>query len=239
VSKKAKHLLTLGVAALAATLGLLSAALLGAFSSSPAFYLDGQGPLASTGNYGHASSEGEPALGPGYTGPRTLGFELCMRDSGPPAVIKSVSATQSIGDGYRILGMYARTIDLSTGDEAILSVDGFPPHLPLGSAHPDKLYPIAGYKVTARCSVIGHAYDELLIGLDAAPGQGGGWDGISVTYTVAGKTHTVRLPYRFFICGPYTIQRYSVCSPDLNSPRSPIPAVSASALPTGSGVTTP
>jgi hypothetical protein len=226
VSKKARRLLMLGVAALAATLGILSAVLLGAFTSSPAFYLDGQGPLASTGDYGHASSEGFPELGPGYTGPRTLGFELCMRDSGPPAVIKSVSATHAIGDGYRIAGVLARHIDLSTGDESILSVDGFPPHLPLGSERPDKLLPAAGFTVTARCSVVGHAYDELLIGLQAAPGQGGGWDGISVTYAVAGKTHTVHFPYRFFICGPYTIQRYSVCTSDLNTAHStsaPVP----------------
>ena len=223
MSKKARPLaIWLGVVASAATLGLVAVLLTGVFSSTQKIYLDGQGPLASTGDYGHASSEGFPAYGSSlYGGPVTLGFRLCIRQGSHPAVIRSVTPTQTVGGGYRIVGMYARTIDLGTGDEAIIGVNGFPPRLPLGSAHPDPLYPVNGYTVTAPCSETNGAYDELLIGFDATPGQGGGWLGINVTYTDGGSSHVVSLPYRFFICGPLAVQRYSVCQRAQDTPASP------------------
>jgi hypothetical protein len=224
VSKRRKRLIvTSAGAALVVALGIGSAFYVGVFRTGQQVFRDGQGPLASTGNFRDLNSEGFPALGsPFYTGPRTLGFRLCVREGNKPAVLKSVAPARTTGDGFRVLGVRARKIDLSKGDKPIMSVSGFPPRLPLGSSHPDTLSAVDGFRVAAKCGDITHSYDELLVGLDAVQGaHGGGWLGIDVTYRVGSSTHVVELPYDFFICGPDVARAYHVCAEEVSRASTP------------------
>jgi hypothetical protein len=181
----------------AAALAVIIAVATSTGATVPFRHLDGQGPLGSGGN--STSSSGfdfTPSSGPG---PWTLGYSLCLVQGTQPAVIDSVSATRTSGDGYRFLGALMHEFHPQGGNFGILSAPGFPPTVP------DRLRSAIGYSVTSLCSHTGppDPYTELLIGFGRAPGvRGGGWTGIDVGYTVAGQHHIVTLGYYIYICGP-------------------------------------
>jgi hypothetical protein len=239
VSKRRKRLIvTSAGAVLVVALGVGSAFYVGVFRTGQQVFRDGQGPLASTENFSDVNSEGFPAIGsPFYSGPRTLGFRLCIREGNQPAVLESIAPARTTGDGFDVLGARARQIDLATGDKPIMSVSGFPPHLPLGSNQPVALAALDGFRVSARCGDTSHTYDELLVGLDAVQGaHGGGWLGIDVTYRVGSSTHIVELPYDFLICGPDAARMYHVCAQEFSRASTSI-GDSANAPPTADQAT--
>jgi hypothetical protein len=190
----------LRVAALAVTLGVVLVAAYFVIGNSPrGHYNDGQGPLRST-NSRAVQSGAFPA---DARGPWTMGYRLCVQSE--PVTVLTVAPGNTVGDGYRVLGVLARHITNTAVDTPIIGVNGYPPILP-NAVHPDRLVPAADFVVTSSCSNK-TTYDELLVGWDNAhTTQGGGWLGIDVTYRAAGHDHVVILPYEILICGPAAIR---------------------------------
>lgn len=190
----------LRVAASTVILGLVAVTAYFVSGNTPrGHYYDGQGPLRSTDSRAVQSG----AFPADARGPWTMGYRLCVQ-SGPVTVL-TVEPDKTVGDGYRVLGVLARHITNTAVDTPIIGVNGYPPTLP-NAVHPDRLVPAADFVVTSSCSNK-TSYDELLVGWDNAhTSQGGGWLGIDVTYSAAGHTHVVRLPYEILICGPAAIR---------------------------------
>jgi hypothetical protein len=164
---------------------------------------NGEGVLASTEDSSNVQTLAFQQNGRGQ-GADTIGIRLCLRAGATSATIRAVVPAKAVGDSFEYLGARMRTIDIrpSSGDGPIGSVRGFPPALPQGASHPDRLQPVAGYVVKAACNDTA-TYDELLIGWQVASGvRGGGWIGIDVRYDVGGHTHVVKLPYTLVVCGP-------------------------------------
>ena len=61
---------------------------------------------------------------------------------------------------------------------------------------------IDGYSVKTACTDAPSApYTELLIGLGLQSHDGGGWRGIEIAYSVAGRHHVLVLNHDLLICG--------------------------------------
>jgi len=195
----------LGVAA--ATLALLFLVVVAFRNAQTDHHLDGQGPLASTGDPHHQEASAFDAV---KGGPWTLGYQLCLFQGDQPAVIESVAPTKTVGDGFRFLGAQVRQFAPTRSHTPILSLDGYPPALP------DTLHPAKGFSVTTPCSKNGlpPTYTELLIGFDrASTAGGGGWRGIDVTYATGGRRHVVTLGYDILICGSAVTDEPHLCGP--------------------------
>jgi hypothetical protein len=192
----------LGVVVLA-TLGTAFVINLG---GGPERHRDGQGPLGSSGDPASIVGLGfDPIIG----GPTwSVGLQLCLAQGNQPAVLDgSVTPTETFGSGFRYIGAFIHEFTPSQGGSPIISVDGFPPHLP------EALQPLAGYAVKYRCQ---HPhldrtvpYSELILGFGrGSETGGGGWLGVDVGYTSGGHHHVVSLGYYFMICGPAAPAQY-------------------------------
>jgi hypothetical protein len=161
----------------------------------PEAHRDGEGPLASAGDWHHQDTI---AFDPVKGGPWTMGYRLCLAQGTQPAVIDSVGPAATVGSGFRFLGAYTRQFTYTREHTPIGSVDGYPPSLP------DTLHPVTGFSVSIPCqrATWGSIYTELLIGFGRGTGtDGGGWRGIKVGYTVGGRHRIVTLGYNMLICG--------------------------------------
>ena len=159
---------------------------------------DGEGPL---GSYGVPGAGGEgmrvnPASGATSW---TYGVDLCLDSGGQPAVLESVGPTVSVGSGYQVLGTGVREFDATPDHNGIISVDPWPP--PTAQV-PDPISPVAGFAVSTPCThgAFGPA-TELLVGLAVTSADGGGWQGIEVSYTAGGRHHVLVLNHDLMICG--------------------------------------
>ena len=201
--------LPLGIAATAVgALALAAAATLLSRPASPSVHPDGGGPLGSAGEaqqvVNAVPAEGNPVT--------TFGIPLCITD-GNPSVITSVGPWKSVGV-FTLLGVRARTFLPTAQDTVIYAVDGYPPSVP------DPLQDPVGLKVTNPCgSGPGTPYTELLVGLSAVDGAGGGgWQGIAVGYKSGSRDLTLRITDDLIICGPTTA---AWCTSDSAPPTPP------------------
>ena len=163
-------------------------------------HADGDGPLSSLVPGTRIGN----ALDPTASGRVTFGIELCLLTGEDVAVIDAVGPSGTVGTGFRFIGSLARTFDPEPGvdsrHEPIGSVEGFPPP---ASFAPDHLSDAIGYRVQVRCrhDQPPQTYTELLLGFERDGDNGGGWHGIDIGYTFAGRHRIVSLAYDFCFQG--------------------------------------
>jgi hypothetical protein len=156
-------------------------------------HADGDGILASNGTPDFHNSWGRDAR---FTGPVTGAIRLCLARGTEPAVIESIGPDRIVGSNWQYLGASVRVFTPSAGHTTIISMDGYPPPLP------DTIQTAVGFGVTTPCGDVGNGpYTELLIGLAPGDPAGGGWDGIDVTYRVAGVESVLVVRQAFVQCG--------------------------------------
>jgi hypothetical protein len=132
----------------------------------------------------------------------TYGVRLCLSTGTGPATIESVVPDQTVGAGFKPLGMYIRRFVATIQHTPINSVDGFPPS---SAQIPDALEQVAGFQVVDPCSnLLDATTAELLIGLAAVGDGGGGWKGLDITYKADGQEYILFAEYGLYVCGPAT-----------------------------------
>lgn len=169
----------------------------GILGAPPERHADGAGPLASRNGPGSESMAVDPDRAGGSSW--TYGVRLCLSAGSDPVVIDSVGPSKSVGTGYRYLGAKIRTFSESPSHAGIISVNGYPPPT---SYVPDPLVAAIGSRVTTACTATGLGpYTELLVGLELTSLVGGGWQGIDIGYTAAGRHRILEIDQNFLICG--------------------------------------
>ncbi len=170
----------------------------------PTSHEDGAGPLTSVGAPTEDSIKTDPAPGADAW---TFGVQLCLTGS-KPAVLSNVQPTRVVGSGFEFLGAGVRQFVVAASHVPILSADGWPPAPDLD---PDPMSSLSGYAVTQPCDyAVTGRYTEMLIGLGRVGTDGGGWDGIEISYTVDGRSFVLVLHHGIAICGT----QVSCASPD-------------------------
>lgn len=185
---------------LLAAAGLLAALVIGlaAFSwlQGSARHGDGEGPLGSYGG-GFEAMKIDPIAAGGTSW--TYGVGLCLVSGIEPAVLESVAPTKTVGHGFQFLGVGVREFTPTPGHLPIISVNTWPPPT---SAVPDPLRAVHGFSVSTRCGQGPDArYTELLVGLGLVSADGGGWQGIEISYTVGGRHQILVMDHDLLICG--------------------------------------
>jgi hypothetical protein len=166
----------------------------------PDHHADGAGPLSSLG----PGTKIGQAVDPTASGRVTFGVELCLLGGEDVAVIDAIEPSATVGTGFRFLGSLIRTFDPEPGvdspHEPIGSVAGFPPP---DHYAPDHLSDAVGYAVQVRCrhDRPPQTYTELLLGFERTGDTGGGWHGIDVGYSYAGRHRVVSLAYDLCFLG--------------------------------------
>jgi hypothetical protein len=206
-------LIALGVVTLA-TLGTALAVATNAHPrAAPAVrhHLDGDGPLASTGDPHTTQSF---AFDPTIAGPTwTVGIPLCIAQAKPPLTLDGyVAGTRTVGRAFRVVGTYVRRFTPTRTNTPIMSANGFPP------AVSDSLHSPSGFQISDPCQFGPNPsrsmpYDELLVGIGRVTpsDDGGGWMGVDIGYSMGGRHYVVSLGYDILICGrsvgpPYCAQ---------------------------------
>jgi len=165
---------------------------------APGRHEDGSGPLGVLGAPLFDGAAVDPREGGGRW---TFGVPLCVLDPAVSATLQSVEATQSVGS-YELLGIKVRTFIRFPDNTGIITVDGFPPRVP------NPLGDVAGHVVPNGCRAGDNApYTELLIGLGLMGPEGGGFEGVDVTYSANGATWTLHADIELLICGPAVGER--------------------------------
>lgn len=163
-------------------------------------HADGAGILASSGSPDFHNSWSRDARS---TGPVTGAIRLCLERGTAPAVVESIGPDRVVGAGWRYLGASIRVFTPGADHTPIISMDRYPPPLP------DELVPASGFNVTTPCGQVGAGpYSELLIGFSPADLAGGGWDGVDVTYRVAGVEYVLVVRQAFVQCGTAPLPDY-------------------------------
>jgi hypothetical protein len=163
-------------------------------------HADGAGILASSNSADAHSSWGRNAAS---TGPVSGAIRLCLARGTEPAVIESIGPDQVVGEDWHYLGASVRVFTPSSGHSVIISMDGYPPPLP------DTLQPAVGFGVTTPCGDVGTGpYTELLLGFEPTGTAGGGWNGVDVTYRVAGVEYVLVVRQAFVQCGTASLPGY-------------------------------
>lgn len=159
---------------------------------------DGQGELAMSGD-GQTGGSISDFAEARDTQTETFGLPLCHLRGDTP-VLESVTATGTVGDGFRVVGTGVRIFVPTPSDTPIFSVDGWPPN---PSVVPDAIAPVAGYAVTNPCgsAPANLPYTELLIGMQRTSPAGGAWVGFEIAYTVGGRHRTLHSTWSYGICG--------------------------------------
>lgn len=161
-------------------------------------HVDGAGPLGSEGAPVGLTKANDP-LGGSITS-WTYGVRLCRLSGDDPVVLESIGPRATVGSGFRFLGASVREFDYDIKTTApIISTIGYPPPPPYAAP---PFHELAGYEVRSACSSppIG-TYTELLVGLALVGDDGGGWNGLNVTYKAAGQTRVLTLDRDLLICG--------------------------------------
>jgi len=166
--------------------------------SLPRTLPDGQAELASKDRVGHerlaVDTKGQ---NPGATW--SYGIRLCLAGGEKPIAITGLAPAQSIGNGYTFVGASIRTFQPSPSHTVIIGVQPYPPP---ASVVPDPLVPAVGATVSTACSNgPTEPYTELIIGLQLVGDDGGGWQGVDITYRSVSGAHTVEIGNDLFICG--------------------------------------
>jgi len=169
---------------------LAGGAILSARNASPSSHADGEGDLAFTGSPDAWSAD---VADPQGKTDFTYGIDVCDQTAAGPIVLNSVAPTAYVGSGATLIG--AQAFDRQANEGGILETEGYPP--PQVSA--GRLRDLAGTPVTVRCD--GLAWTEILIGLRANGTDGGGWRGVSISYTVGGRSRILLANEYLVICG--------------------------------------
>lgn len=171
-----------------------------AASRGPERHGDGAGPLGSYGSPGYEGMRVDPSNG---TTTWTYGVALCLAEGDLPAILRGVEPLRTVGAGFEDLGSAVRTFTMSQDHTPIISVEGWPPPRDFV---PDSTVPVIGAVVTNSCRAdpSDDMYTELLIGLGKRGSDGGGWEGIAVTYEVGGREFMLELDHDLQICGTST-----------------------------------
>jgi hypothetical protein len=179
---------------------LLGFALLRPFG--PDHHPDGGGPLGSVGRDAWEMKGIDPSGDPGVSA-CTFGVPLCVATGTADPILESVSPSVVVGDGFSLQGLTVRQFVRSAGNEGINSVSGWPPSA-IEVPHPQS--PVTAFVVTTRCAT---TYEppstELLIGFGKTGPAGGGWTGIDVAYSVAGREYLLHVRRDIYICGTSTV----------------------------------
>lgn len=136
----------------------------------------------------------------------SFGIDVCLSGA-TAATITSVDALKGIGK-VEILEPLVMT---SSGlGDAIIYTDSYPPQLAEGST----VAPAEGATFTYQCgSTV--PFQQVLVGFRATSTDGGGWDGVVISYNVEGQEYELAVPTRVFMCGDET----EACrEPDASSP---------------------
>lgn len=165
----------------------------------PTRHADGAGPLASY----DSPSSGSMSVDPSATSATswTYGVPLCISSGDQLPVLEDVQAHATVGAGFVELNVRVRNFVETKEHTPIISVDGYPPP---ESEVPDPLQDVHGFTVSTRCGTPaqrGNEYTELLVGLERVGDDGGGWQGIDVSYTVGGRPYVLSIDYGVLICG--------------------------------------
>jgi hypothetical protein len=164
-------------------------------------HLQNDGPLGSLSGASFAFASSTP-------GPWTAGYQLCLQPGADPAVIESISPAAEVGSGLNYLGAYVREIapdtSVTSSTGGIGEVQGFPPNVT------QTLHPVAGYRVTHRCSweeaqsatTASSPSTELDVGVGRrSPSAGGGWTGFTVAYSVGSTQYIATWDTGLYACG--------------------------------------
>jgi hypothetical protein len=159
---------------------------------------DGGGPLGSEGAPAPFTKANDPEGGAYNVW--TDGIRLCLFSGNEPAVLDSVSPDSTVGSGFNFLGAKVREFEVDwTTHQPIISVFGYPPPK---NYVPDPLFDVKGFQVTSLCTQPPTgSYTELLIGFGRVGDDGGGWQGIDISYSVAGHPHILVLDDCLLVCG--------------------------------------
>jgi hypothetical protein len=162
----------------------------------PERHADGAGPFASLNGPGSEAMKAQPISG---VTSWTYGLRLCLAAGSAPAILESVSPTVSVGTGYRFLGAGVREWLPTQTHTPIIGVSAWPPPV---KQVPDAIHAVRAFAVTTPCSSGAHdRYTELLIGLGLVNADGGGWQGLEISYHVNGRHRVVALDHDLEICG--------------------------------------
>ncbi len=196
--RPSRRVVLAGLGGVAVVLVVIGAALL--LRGPGGRHADGAGILASSGSPDAHGSYGRDARA---SGPVTGAIRLCLERGTDPAVIESIGPDRVVGAGWQYLGASVRVFVPSSGHTPIISMDRYPPALP------DGLQPASGFGVTTPCGPVGAGpYTELLLGFAPTGATGGGWDGIDVTYRVAGVEYVLVVRQAFVQCGTASLPGY-------------------------------
>lgn len=184
--------------------GLLAVCVL--FAASPpadSRHADGAGPLGSEGAPVGTGSKMDSRGG--QYNEWTYGVRLCRMSDDAPPVLEDLSPTEVVGDGFRVVGASVREFAVDWSSHApIITVTGYPPP---PQDVPDQLHALEGFAVTSPCPVPGsdgevpENYTELLVGLARVGNGGGGWRGLEIAYTAAGRHRVLVIQHDLLVCG--------------------------------------
>lgn len=136
----------------------------------------------------------------------SFGIDVCLRGA-TATTITSVDALRSIGQ-VEILEPLVMTSTSPGG--AIIYTDSYPPELADGSTV--ALAEGATFTYQSGSTV---PFQQVLVGFRATSTDGGGWDGVVISYDVEGQQYELTVPTRVFMCGDET----EACrEPDASSP---------------------
>jgi hypothetical protein len=186
---------------LAVSLGVVAVLGLSAllWMRGPERHGDGEGPLGGYGSHVGEAFKADPTSGATSW---TYGVALCLVSADGAPTLESVRPTISVGSGYRFLGLGVREFTTSQIHTPIISTDQWPPPT---SVIPDPVDAVPGFVVWTPCisEQSGHygPYTELLVGLGLVSADGGGWQGIEVSYSIEGRHRVLVLDHDLLICG--------------------------------------
>ena len=195
------------VAAIGVVLVVLSFAASGWAIANPERHADGAGPLGSLDRLGGPTITVMPT---GQATRWSFGVSLCLASGTEAAVIDSVDPTATIGDGFQSIGALIWQFTPSTSYRPITVVEDFPPQTGAVSASLGDDF--LGARVSNPCTNDPNApVTELLIGIEVGvdPADGGGWQGVDVGYTVAGRHRILAINRNLLICGTSTVAECS------------------------------
>jgi hypothetical protein len=166
-------------------------------AGGPRRHQDGKGPLGVASSSSETivaypvDDQGRPSGGPWSFG----GTDLCLETAGGEAVITDVAPRSTTGAAVEHVGSVVR--NRYEGQGALRSLSGFPP------SPATRFRPALGEVITTPCAANPaeqRGQLELVVGL-AHEGEGGGWTGVSISYTHGGEQYVLDLDTQLIVCG--------------------------------------
>lgn len=125
----------------------------------------------------------------------SFGVDVCLQGV-TAARITSIAPLDTVGDVDVLDPLLMTTTD---PNDPVLYVDSYPP----ASSDAATFEPLAGAAFTYQCGAR-PPFQQIIVGLRGESSEGGGWEGIMVTYESEGETHELRVPIGMLMCGEST-----------------------------------